>query len=101
MAYLHIVNPVVEQMQRGEKPERAPSTWFARFETNIREPDCGAWLRRRERSTLASRWLGQSHRVRPQNLSHIPICPCSCETANRRTPTTQLHCCRGETGCTD
>ena len=24
MAYLHIVNPVLERMQRGEKPQRAP-----------------------------------------------------------------------------
>jgi 2,4-dienoyl-CoA reductase-like NADH-dependent reductase (Old Yellow Enzyme family) len=45
--------------------------------------DCGGWLRRRERSALASRRLGRPHRVRPQIYRKPRFAHGGCASAHR------------------
>ena len=83
LSYLHIVNPALEQMQRGEPEPGALNVVSLdpkRISGNL---DCGGWLRRRERSALASRRLGRPSSRSAANLSQTPICPCGCASTHR------------------
>jgi N-ethylmaleimide reductase len=66
-AYLHVVNPAAEQMQKGEEPDPGALSMVETIRKEIQgNPDRGGWLPGRYRGAVASGTQGGSHRFRPQ-----------------------------------